>query len=163
MKQAQKHTTICLTVFRDWKKDYQRKIVKGRLWRIFYERKVMKDRLWRKDREGNTEGEIVKGRLKDRLRVKNGKRRPAEMWKVILTIFPHFWWAKGWPMDRRTNRWTNGLMDGRADGRTFPLIEMRRDAFKNGLTKFGYPIGIFGCLRLWGGPLSDKRVMRHPS
>ena len=34
------------------------------------------------------------------------------MWKVILTIFPHFWWAKG-----RTNGRTNGRMNQRIDQR----------------------------------------------
>ena len=68
---------------RSWDKDCEGKIVKWRLWK---KRKVVKERLWKKD----CKRKIVKGRLKDRLRAKGWKRKPAEIWKVIFDHFSLF-------------------------------------------------------------------------
>ena len=85
-----------------WKNDCEGKIV---------EQKIVKERLSSEDyeRKKDCERKIVKGELKDRLRAKCWKRKPAEIWEVILDHLHHFPEVKknGLPTDGPTNQRTN--------------------------------------------------------
>ena len=100
-----------------WKKDCEQKIVKKRLWIKDCGKKIVKERLWKKHCERKTmKREFLKGRLKDRFRVKDWKRKPAEMWKVILDHFPPFLPSQN---KRVKDGWTNGRTnDQQTDQRT---------------------------------------------
>ena len=94
----------------------------------------MKDRLWRKDREGNTEGDIVKGRLKDRLRVKDWKRKIAEMYRIIFWPFSPI---VAQTKKRVTNDPMDQLTDRPTDLRTYPPVVQYKHRYVPNLNKDG--------------------------
>ena len=88
------------------KKDCGKEIVEKRLWKQDCGGKIVKERWQRKECEEEiVKKKDVKGRLKDKLWLKDCKRKDAKMWRVVFYHFSPFYFVKKQVPKGTTNEW----------------------------------------------------------